>query len=385
MRARDVVLTWLVFLWSSAAQAQSRIITILPDADTTVRSDLYIRSNDNYGRDGTILVGGNREPGNVTDAIRSLIRFNLAGVQAPVQRALLRLDVQNVYSEVPSPVFNITVHEVLGGSPLSGWAEGNGAEDEASPVLNAVHPDPAQGVAWTGVDQGGDSNNSSQPPFNDVAAAAVTLQGAAAGQTVEFDVTTLVNAWIGQLKPNCGLVLKDASLSSFAEIRFAAREIAHYEGPQYRLHPARLVLHPRPGVVEVTPGPSGVTASTHDGNLPGNTVDNYLGSRWSGNGNGAWIKYDLGSVRTVRHVTIGVYQGNVRRNRFELEVSTDGTNWAQVIPNPLHDGLTSGTTTLEQEHDFTDTSARYVRYVGRGTAAGSSWNSVTEVSIFAVP
>src|SRR5438552_3049861 len=55
---------------------------------------------------------------------------------------------------------------------------------------------------------------------------------------------------------------------------------------------------------EITPGASGVTASTQDTNVPGNTVDNNLGTRWSGNGDGAWIRFDLGSVQTVAYVRI---------------------------------------------------------------------------------
>ena len=51
--------------------------------------------------------------------------------------------------------------------------------------------------------------------------------------------------------------------------------------------------------VEVTPGSGGVTASTHDGNVPANTVDNNLNTRWSAEGDGQWIAYDLGSARTV--------------------------------------------------------------------------------------
>ena len=130
--------------------------------------------------------------------------------------------------------------------------------------------------------------------------------------------------------------------------------------------------------IEITPAGSAVTASTHDGNLPANTVDDNLGTRWSANGDGQWVKYDLGTVRTVAYVSIAVYNGNARQNRFDLQVSSDNTNWATVIPN----GLTSGTTTLEQDHDFADVSARYVRYFGHG-ATTSTFNSVTEVSIFA--
>jgi F5/8 type C domain-containing protein len=121
-----------------------------------------------------------------------------------------------------------------------------------------------------------------------------------------------------------------------------------------------------------------VSASTHDGNLPANTVDNSLASRWSANGDGQWIAYDLGTVRTVSHVTIAVYNGNSRQNRFDLQVSSDNVNWTNIITG----GLTSGTTTAEEIHDFADASARWVRYLGHG-ATTSTFNSVAEVSLFA--
>ena len=130
--------------------------------------------------------------------------------------------------------------------------------------------------------------------------------------------------------------------------------------------------------IEITPPGSAVTASTHDGNLPTNTVDNSLASRWSASGDGQWIKYDLGTVQTVAHVSIAVYNGNSRQNRFDLQVSSDNVNWANVITG----GLTSGTTTAEEIHDFSDVSARWVRYLGH-SATTSTFNSVTEVSLFA--
>ena len=134
---------------------------------------------------------------------------------------------------------------------------------------------------------------------------------------------------------------------------------------------------PNGGFVEVTPGAAGVTASTNDVNLPANTVDNNLATRWSGNGDGAWIQYDLGATQTVAFVEIAVYNGNSRQNRFDLQLSTDGSTWTHVITN----GLTSGTTTAAETHDFADQAARWVRYVGHGSTAGT-FNSLTEVSVF---
>ena len=136
---------------------------------------------------------------------------------------------------------------------------------------------------------------------------------------------------------------------------------------------------PTPGgsFIEITPSGSAVTASTNDGNLPANTVDNNLATRWSANGDGQWIKYDLGTVRAVSHVGIAVYNGNTRQNRFDLQVSSDNVSWTNVITG----GLTSGTTTAEEIHDFADTSARWVRYLGHA-ATTSTFNSVAEVSVY---
>jgi len=137
---------------------------------------------------------------------------------------------------------------------------------------------------------------------------------------------------------------------------------------------------PAGGYVEVTPAGSAVTASTNDGNVPANTVDNNLATRWSGCGEGAWIQYDLGTTRTVGHVRVGFYQGNARQARFDLQVSSGNGVWTNVVTG----GLSSGTTTNEQTFDFTDQSARFVRYLGHGNTL-NMWNSVTEVSIFAAP
>jgi hypothetical protein len=131
--------------------------------------------------------------------------------------------------------------------------------------------------------------------------------------------------------------------------------------------------------VLVTPAASGVTASTNDGNVPGNTVDNSLSTRWSANGDGQWIKLDLGSSKTVGYVTIGFYSGNTRSAYFDLQISSDNTNWTNVST-----GLQSnGTTTQQVTFDFPDVTARYVRYLGHGNSV-NGWNSLAEVDVYAL-
>src|SRR4051812_28607996 len=45
-----------------------------------------------------------------------------------------------------------------------------------------------------------------------------------------------------------------------------------------------------------------VTASADDGNVPANTVDGSLATRWSAQGDGQWIRFDLGATHTVTSV-----------------------------------------------------------------------------------
>lgn len=134
-----------------------------------------------------------------------------------------------------------------------------------------------------------------------------------------------------------------------------------------------------PRYKEVTPDTAGVTASSDDGNIPGNTVDNNLGTRWSAQGDGQWIEYDLGSNKTIGYLMIAVYNGDQRRNNFELQVSSDRGNWQTVWS-----GQSSGVTLEQEIYDFVDIEGRYVRYSGHMNNI-NTWNSLTEVDIYALP
>jgi hypothetical protein len=124
---------------------------------------------------------------------------------------------------------------------------------------------------------------------------------------------------------------------------------------------------------DVTPGPAGVTASTSDDNVPANAVDKSLATRWSGNGDGAWLQLDLGASHDVGRVRIAVYKGDSRRNTFEIQLSPGGGVWQTVFS-----GSSSGNTLERENYDFTPVNARFVRYLGHSSNVGS-WNSVTEI------
>ena len=125
-------------------------------------------------------------------------------------------------------------------------------------------------------------------------------------------------------------------------------------------------------------GSGAVTASTNDGNVPANSVDDNLTTRWSGSGDGAWIQYDLGATRTVTNVKIAWYSGNTRRSTFDV---VGGASPAGPM-TPLATGrVSSGTSTTLEDYDVTDTAVRYLRIVGHGNNV-NAWNSIAEVEIW---
>jgi hypothetical protein len=120
-----------------------------------------------------------------------------------------------------------------------------------------------------------------------------------------------------------------------------------------------------------------VTASTwQEPNVPANTRDANLSTRWAASGDGQWLRYDLGTPRQVSQVAIAWYQGDRRQSAFTLEVSTNGTQWTTVYSDN-----SSGTTLELEPYSVTPMTAQYVRIVGHGNTA-NLWNSVTEVEIW---
>lgn len=121
---------------------------------------------------------------------------------------------------------------------------------------------------------------------------------------------------------------------------------------------------------------AGVTASAfQDPNVPENTLDGDLGTRWSAQGDGQWIRYELTACDTVSQVSVAWYQGDVRTASFNVETSEDGVTWISA-----HSGSSSGETLDPQPVDIDDTFACFVRIVGFGNSQ-NNWNSITEVQI----
>src|SRR5918992_4697480 len=101
---------------------------------------------------------------------------------------------------------------------------------------------------------------------------------------------------------------------------------------------------------------SGVSATGNDGNVPQNTLDNSLNTRWSNFGLPSSIQYDLGTSQPICDVDIAWYRGNLRVNSFTISASEDGQNFQTIFT-----GTSSGKTTAPEKYDVQNTDARYVR------------------------
>ena len=122
--------------------------------------------------------------------------------------------------------------------------------------------------------------------------------------------------------------------------------------------------------------PEKVAASGDDGNIPCNTMDCSLSTRWSAQGEGQMIVYQLAEPSLLTSAKIAWSRGDERTASFNIEVSPDSVSWTQV-----YSGQSSGTSLQLESYDVTDQVGSYVRIVGYGNSV-NEWNSITEVELY---
>ncbi len=115
-----------------------------------------------------------------------------------------------------------------------------------------------------------------------------------------------------------------------------------------------------------------VSASGNDGNVPANSQDDNLSTRWSQYGKGAWLMLDLGASKALAGATLAWHQGSARQNTFTLSTSEDGTTFTQAYAG------TSALTSAAQVYAFSGSrQARYVRITINGNTL-NDWASIAE-------
>jgi len=111
------------------------------------------------------------------------------------------------------------------------------------------------------------------------------------------------------------------------------------------------------------------------------TYDNVINdsitlNRWSAQGLGHWIEYDLGSVQNVHSIAIAGYLTAARSYTYKVEVSVDGENWEVA-----HEGAKTTSGTDRNVFKLGDKPARYVRLTGIAFE-GATWLGICEVRIY---
>jgi hypothetical protein len=127
---------------------------------------------------------------------------------------------------------------------------------------------------------------------------------------------------------------------------------------------------------------SDVNAMGYDGDdaFPMNAFDNNLETRWSHEGIGSWIQFDLGMHKLICSIDIAWYKGDERSNNFAISMSNDGINFKNV-----YHGTSSGTTLSPEIYDFANVPARFVKLTINGNSDDYSdltdWAAITEIEV----
>lgn len=121
-----------------------------------------------------------------------------------------------------------------------------------------------------------------------------------------------------------------------------------------------------------------VSASSSDGNIAENTLDGDYATRWSANGEGEWIQFNLCESQVADRVELAWFKGDVRSSAFSVEYTdTNGYVWYTTPVRRYSSGASLG---LESA-SFTATEIRSLRITGYGNSS-NTWNSITEAVIY---
>ncbi len=111
--------------------------------------------------------------------------------------------------------------------------------------------------------------------------------------------------------------------------------------------------------------------------VPENTLDGDFGTRWSAEGIGQTIVFELSELSRIDNVEMAWFKGDERTASFSIQVSqTGGDHWTFVANN-----ISSGDRIGFESTPVRATFVRFVRIVGFGNSQ-NDWNSITGVKIF---
>ena len=158
--------------------------------------------------------------------------------------------------------------------------------------------------------------------------------------------------------------------------------VLRLNGKNYPLDAFEVKLIDTPVPPESQPAePVAVSATSYQTpNVPENTLDGDLTTRWSAQGKGEAIVYDLSESTGLTTLRVHFLYGDRRQAYFQLAVSEDSTVWI-----PVYDGASSGTTDGFEAFELPPaTRGRYLKLIGQGNTK-NNWTSIKEVKIIREP
>ena len=114
---------------------------------------------------------------------------------------------------------------------------------------------------------------------------------------------------------------------------------------------------------------------TNDGNIPANAIDGNLLTRWSSEGIGKTIVFDLAQQFILEGLSVAWHEAVNRIAFFEVESSSDNSNWTSILSN-----ASSMNSTGFELYDIADSTERYLRIIGGGNSVNNG-NSILDVKI----
>ncbi|MEV8376000.1 discoidin domain-containing protein [Kribbella sp. NPDC056861] len=133
----------------------------------------------------------------------------------------------------------------------------------------------------------------------------------------------------------------------------------------------------QPPACSATAAAASATASTWEAvNPPAQAIDGNLTTRWSGQGSGAALILDLGSVQALCGTKVAWHKGSTRWNDYTVYTSTDGTTYSKAW-----EGRSTGTTNALETRLFpVPREGRFVKISFWGNPE-NDWASVTEAAV----
>ncbi|MBR4060157.1 MAG: DUF4962 domain-containing protein [Lachnospiraceae bacterium] len=117
------------------------------------------------------------------------------------------------------------------------------------------------------------------------------------------------------------------------------------------------------------------------GNVAWKSLDQNISSRWTSQGIGNWILFELEETANVDNLLILFKNGHIRSTYFNVSVSTDGVKYTQIYSGKSG-GTAIGSAEAYEQFDLGGVTAKYIK-IGcngnslQGTTTG--WNNIGEV------